>query len=167
MMVTKFCPRCFAMNKPTAERCEKCGADLDEPIGSDYIDRLIHALEHPEPNTRAMAAQLLGRIGSERGLNALCKKAITSRDMALLEAVAEALGNFRTQEAVWALAHLLRTSWLSVRVRAAEALRRIGTEQALTVLREVGANDQSPLVRRIASEQKTTARKGDSDANER
>jgi HEAT repeat protein len=64
---------------------------LDEPVGNDYVERLIHALDHPEPNTRALAALLLGKLGDERGLKALCEKARTSRDMALLEAVAEAL----------------------------------------------------------------------------
>ncbi|MCX7969099.1 MAG: HEAT repeat domain-containing protein, partial [Armatimonadetes bacterium] len=80
-MLTKFCPRCFAMNPETAAICKQCGADLDEPVGSDYVERLIHALDHPEPNTRALAATLLGKIGDERGLRALCEKAKTNDDM--------------------------------------------------------------------------------------
>lgn len=124
-MLTKFCPRCFAMNPEIATNCERCGANLDEPIGSDYVERLIHALDHPEPNTRAFAALLLGKIGDERGLQALCEKARTSRDMALLEAIAEALGNFRLPEAVEALKFLAQSRWLTVRVKAEASLRRI------------------------------------------
>ncbi|WKU15053.1 HEAT repeat domain-containing protein [Fervidibacter sacchari] len=82
-MLTKFCPQCFAMNKEAATNCEQCGAPLDEPIGSDYVERLIHALDHPEPNTRATAALILGKIGDQRALDALCSKAETSKDMAL------------------------------------------------------------------------------------
>lgn len=139
------------MNRWEAKQCERCGASLDEPIGSDYVDRLIHALDHPQPVTRSTAALVLGQIGDKRGLEALCRKAKTSSDMALLEAVAEALGNFRSLEAICALAHLLRTSWLPVRVKAAEALQRIGTEEALAVLQKIGANDPSEIVRHLAA----------------
>jgi HEAT repeat protein len=125
---------------------------LDEPVGSDYVERLIHALDHPEPNTRATAALLLGKIGDQRALEALYSKAETSKDMALLEAVAEALGNFPSQKAVDALAHLLRTSWLPVRVKAAEALKRIGTADALKVLREIAMKDASELVRKVSED---------------
>lgn len=125
-MLTKFCPRCFAMNAETQTHCERCGADLNEPIGNDYVERLIHALDHPEPNTRALAALLLGKIGDERALTALCVKAKTSKDMALLEAIAEALGNFYSPDAKDALMHLSQSPWLTVRVKASESLRRIG-----------------------------------------
>jgi HEAT repeat protein len=114
------------MNAEMATHCERCGADLDEPIGSDYVERLIHALDHPEPNTRALAALLLGKIGDERALPVLCAKAKTSKDMALLEAIAEALGNFCSPDAEDALMHLSQSLWLAVRVKASEALRRIG-----------------------------------------
>jgi HEAT repeat protein len=113
------------MNAETATHCERCGADLDEPIGSDYVERLIHALDHPEPNTRALAALLLGKIGGERALTALCDKAKTSKDMALLEAIAEALENFCSPDAEDALTHLSQSPWLTVRVKAFEALRHI------------------------------------------
>lgn len=117
------------MNSETATRCQRCGADLDEPVGNDYVERLIHALDHPEPNTRALAALLLGKLGDERGLKALCEKARTSRDMALLEAVAEALVNFPSPDAIAILRHLQRTSWLTVRVKATEALQRLKAKE--------------------------------------
>jgi HEAT repeat protein len=140
------------MNKEAATNCEQCGAPLDEPIGDDYVERLIHTLDHPEPNTRATAALILGKIGDQRALEALCSKAKTSKDMALLEAIAEALGNFPSQKAIDALAHLLRTSWLPVRVKAAEALKRIGTVDALKVLREIATKDASELVRKVSED---------------
>jgi len=151
-MLTKFCPRCFAMNKWDAAQCGQCGALLDEPTGNDFVERLIHALDHPEPNTRALAAQLLGKLGDARGMQALCEKAQTSHDMALLEAVAEALGNFRSPESVAALTHLLLSSWLPVRVKAAEALRRIGTPEAFKVLTDIATKDSSILVREVAKQ---------------
>lgn len=127
-MLTKFCPRCFAMNAGLETRCQRCGANLDEPVGNDFVDRLIHALNHPEPTTRSLAALLLGKIGGERALRALCEKAQTSKDMALLEAVAEALGHFHLPEAIDALTHLAQSPWLTVREKARESLRRIGRE---------------------------------------
>ena len=151
-MLTKFCPRCFAMNKEAATNCEQCGEPLDESIGSDYVERLIHALDHPEPNTRATAALILGKIGDQRALDALCSKAETSKDMTLLEAIAEALGHFPSQKAIDALAHLLRTSWLPVRVKAAESLKQFGTADALRVLREVAMKDASELVRKVSED---------------
>jgi PBS lyase HEAT-like repeat. len=129
-MLTKFCPRCFAMNSETATCCQRCGADLDEPVGNDYVERLIHALDHPEPNTRALATLLLGKLGDERGLKALCEKAQTSHDMALLEAVAEALGNFSSPDAIAALHHLQQAFWLTVRIKATEALQRLKAKEA-------------------------------------
>lgn len=117
------------MNSETAKNCENCGADLDEPVGSDYVERLIHALDHPEPNTRAFAALLLGKIGDERGLKAICEKAKKSKDMALLEAVAEVLGCFRSPAAIEALMHLVQSPWLTVRKKASESLERIGTDK--------------------------------------
>lgn len=113
------------MNPETAAICKQCGADLDEPVGSDYVERLIHALDHPEPNTRALAATLLGKIGDERGLRALCEKAKTNDDMTLLEAVAEALGNFPSLEAVETLKKLAESQWLTVREKAKASLCRI------------------------------------------
>jgi len=141
------------MNKEAATNCEQCGAPLDEPIGSDYVERLIHALDHPEPNTRATAALILGKIGDQRALEVLCSKAETSKDMALLEAVAEALGHFPSQKAIdadWLTC--CGTSWLPVRVKAAESLKQFGTADALRVLREVAMKDASELVRKVSED---------------
>lgn len=149
-MLTQFCPTCFQDHPAHARRCYRCGTSLDEPLPGDFVDHLIHALGHPEPETRIRAARLLGQVGDGRAVPALCDWATRSSDMGFLEAIADALGALGSPEAVPVLIRLLRESWLSVRVRAARALARIGTPEARAALHQAATQDPSPAVRRVA-----------------
>ncbi len=92
VMLTLFCPRCYAENHAEDEVCRSCGARLDEQVG-DYVERLIHfSLRHPVPSVPPMAAETLGKIGDRRAVEPLVEVLGTSREPGLLEAAAEALG---------------------------------------------------------------------------
>lgn len=63
-MVIRFCPRCYAENRDQ-EFCQACGWPLTQASRDSYLQKLIWALRHPEPETRIRAVTLLGQLGDE------------------------------------------------------------------------------------------------------
>jgi DNA-directed RNA polymerase subunit RPC12/RpoP len=91
-MVRFYCPRCwhdFAQDLP---RCPYCGAEILESWRSkDYVEKLIVALEHPEPSTPIRAAWLLGQSRERRAIEPLKRLAKTTRDLYISQAAIQAL----------------------------------------------------------------------------
>lgn len=69
-MLTFFCPNCWHRLTEADKTCPQCGSTLDAFDQSSFEDKLIAALNHPIPENRQMAAQILGRLGCERALPA-------------------------------------------------------------------------------------------------
>lgn len=65
-MPARYCLLCWAENDWEVSRCTHCNAPLIGPDADDmpYVAKLLLALRHSEPETRARAAALLGRIGT-------------------------------------------------------------------------------------------------------
>jgi HEAT repeat protein len=87
----------------------------------DFVDKLIAALDHPEPETRARAASILGRRRETRGVDALIRVVRQARDPSLVEVAIEALGRIgdpRSREAI---------EWVATRgtLRVREAARQV------------------------------------------
>jgi HEAT repeats len=100
-MVRFFCPRCWADSAEDAGVCPSCGLriyEFWEPL--DHVEKLIVALNHPEPNTPVRAAHLLGRIGDQRAVPALIRTVETTRDVYLARASIRALGEIGSPEAI-------------------------------------------------------------------
>jgi HEAT repeat protein len=57
----------------------------------DFVEKLIAALDHPEPETRARAALNLGLRGDARGVEPLMRVVCRSEDPSLVEVAIEAL----------------------------------------------------------------------------
>ena len=88
-----FCPVCRAETAAGTRVCPRCGADTEAvQQRRDFVDKLIAALDHPEPETRARAALILGLRGEARGVEPLMRVVCRSDDASLVEAAIEALG---------------------------------------------------------------------------
>ncbi len=88
-----FCPVCWAETAPDTRVCPHCGADMEAVQRSrDFGEKLIAALDHPEPETRARAALILGLRGEARGVEPLMRVVCRSEDASLVEAAIAALG---------------------------------------------------------------------------
>ena len=54
---TRICPSCYGFNRWSADRCQACGATLEND--DDLDSRLIWALGHPDTATAMRAADAL------------------------------------------------------------------------------------------------------------
>ena len=87
-----FCPACWAETAGDDRVCPRCGVDMEAvQRGRDFVDKLIAALDHPEPETRSRAALILGLRRETRGLEALIRVVRQARDASLVEVAIEAL----------------------------------------------------------------------------
>lgn len=68
--MTYFCPNCWHRLTEAAKTCPQCGSALDAFDQSSFEEKLIAALNHPIPENRQMAAQILGHLGCRRALPA-------------------------------------------------------------------------------------------------
>jgi HEAT repeat protein len=152
MAVVWFCPECWSEVSEADATCPACGAVLKGGRERSFVQKLIAALRHPEPETAVRAAHALGALRATEAVPALIETLGRSDDPYLLEAVAGALGELEATETVPALRSVLRSSYLVARIAAAKALGRLGTPEALTALEEA-RQDQSESVRQAVEEQ--------------
>ena len=59
--MTYFCPACWKILPASIKICPFCGCDMAAETRS-YPQRLIGALHHPVPETRELAAEILGEL---------------------------------------------------------------------------------------------------------
>lgn len=118
-----FCPACWLEVPEEARLCPRCGADMEAvQRGRDFVEKLIAALDHPEPETRARAALILGLRGERRGVAALVRAVREGRDPFLVEAAVEALGRIGDAGSRGAIEAAALHGTLSVRRAARRAL---------------------------------------------
>jgi hypothetical protein len=134
-MVRFFCPRCWEDFAEDTSICPSCGLRIHEfwePL--DHVERLIVALNHPEPSTPVRAAHLLGRIGDQRAVLALIRTVETTGDVYLARASIRAIGEIGSPEAIRFLRSL-----------TAHPARLIGeeAERALNRREEAGSAGQA------------------------
>lgn len=89
--MTHYCWRCYAANERPRGRCVQCGEEIAAPSKADYVDLLIWALQHPLPDRRMLAAQVLGRRREPRAREPLRKLALTTTDPYLAAQALDAL----------------------------------------------------------------------------
>ncbi|WP_054521397.1 HEAT repeat domain-containing protein [Thermanaerothrix daxensis] len=94
-MLTYYCPHCWHTLDAGVTVCPVCGYDLTEFERLPYSQKLIHALHHPIPERRVIAAQVLGDLGAREALPAfealLDELQGEAYDYYLLRAVLEAI----------------------------------------------------------------------------
>ncbi len=91
-MVRFFCPGCWRDFNEDISPCPYCGLDIRAFWDSrDYIEKLILALDHPEPRTPIRAAWLLGKLGERRAVQPLIELFKRTKDVYIAQAVVKAL----------------------------------------------------------------------------
>jgi HEAT repeat protein len=88
--MTVFCPGCFAERADAAGMCPSCGARSDDDDAT-YEEKLIRALEHPLPDRRLIAAEVLESLRSRRALPKLAELVLRDGDPYLSAAALRAI----------------------------------------------------------------------------
>lgn len=72
-MITHYCPACWHEIAGTEAHCPDCGFDLAQDQALSFEEKLLRSLEHPVPEKRYLAIQILGQLGSQAALPGLEK----------------------------------------------------------------------------------------------
>jgi len=134
--VIYYCPGCWAKVDERSEYCPACGRFL-AATEEDFVDKLIAAIRHPEPTRAGLAIQILSELRSEpRAILPLIDLLGIAKDAYVLKCAAVALGRFADRRATPALSRLLLNPAAPIvaRIAAADALGRIGGEEAQAAL---------------------------------
>jgi soluble P-type ATPase len=95
-----FCPQCWSDLSEDVAWCPDCGLDIPTLWGGkNYVEKLIAALSHPEPETSERAARILGHLREERAVGDLIKLVSTTPDVYVARAAVEALAEIGTLQA--------------------------------------------------------------------
>jgi HEAT repeat protein len=122
-----YCPRCWRDFAKDLPRCPYCGLDIQEFWESqDYVEKLIIALQHPEPETPIRAAWLLGQLKDLRAVQPLIDLVKKTKDVYIARAAVRALGEIGTPEACEFLATLVHHHAKMVRDEVRQILTRRG-----------------------------------------
>ncbi len=151
MPLIQFCSNCWAENLFGATVCERCGTPLSETEPIFYDQKLMRALHHPVPETREMAAMLLGQRRERHALPVLLSCLLEETDIGVLCAISIALGQLGDCQAVSSLAkRLAQPRALVVALTIVDALATLaqkGCWEALDVLKA-----PPPVSERVAKE---------------
>jgi HEAT repeat protein len=94
-----YCPGCWTDFGQDVDRCPTCGLDIRRFYEStDYVEKLILALDHPERETPVRAAWILGERRETRAVGALIGLVKKTTDVYIAAAAVEALGKVGTPE---------------------------------------------------------------------
>jgi HEAT repeat protein len=121
-----YCTNCWAEVAESATICPKCGDDIvARQARSDYVEKLIAALRHPEPTTPIRAAWILGERREPVAVEPLCRLVRESRDAFIVESVVEALGKIGDAHALTVIESATRHPSPRVRNAAKKALAQL------------------------------------------
>lgn len=118
-----FCPVCWREVGGGYRICPGCGTDiLWYSRSASYVEKLIAALHHREPQTVRRAAWVLGRLKAREAVSELLRLGEQTQDPYVLESVVEALGEIRDERARAFLARCAERGPLRARNAARWAL---------------------------------------------
>ena len=86
-----YCTNCWKEILVNEKICPHCGFDQNELENESYTQKLIRALNHPEPATPVRAANILSKINAKEAVPHLLTKLKTETDPFIIEAVVKAL----------------------------------------------------------------------------
>ncbi|MBN2549254.1 MAG: HEAT repeat domain-containing protein [Anaerolineales bacterium] len=95
-MLTFYCPECWSEIIGLETHCPVCGFELAQDQALSFEEKLLRSLEHPVPERRYLAIQLLGQLGSQAALPGL-EKLLDNEvdDIYVLREVLEALSKIQ------------------------------------------------------------------------
>jgi len=118
-----FCPGCWEDFAEDLDRCPHCGLNIRTFFASrDYVDKLIVALKHPEPETPGRAAWILGRRRESKAVGPLIELLRKTQDVYTASEAVRALSRIGTPEAMAFLRTLTEHPAGMVRQAVADAL---------------------------------------------
>lgn len=99
-MVHFYCPVCWKELADDLPECPHCGAAIHDIWRSkSYLEKLVLALNHPEPSTVMRAVWLLGELGDRRAVESLKRLLETTHDVFVTRAARVALEELETSDA--------------------------------------------------------------------
>lgn len=107
MPLMQFCSNCWSPNLLDATICDHCGTPLAETEPILYDQKLMRGLHHPVPETREMAAVVLGLRRDQQALPVLLSRFLEETDIGVLCAISKTLGQLGDCRAVPSLAKRL------------------------------------------------------------
>jgi HEAT repeat protein len=116
--VTYYCTNCWKEIKKEQAVCPHCHAEQEQLGRETFVQKLIRALHHPEPETPIRAAYVLGELKATDAVQQLTDVLRSSPYPYIAAACAEALGKIGGTFAVMALSDTLKSN-VSVIVRRA------------------------------------------------
>ena len=150
--MTFYCTQCWAEVPASATRCPRCGDDIvARQARSDYTEKLIAALRHPEPTTPVRAAWILGERRERAAVEPLCRLVRDSSDAFLVESAVEALGKIGDARAAATLEWARRHPSPRVRRRAEQALTHWPARTPSDTARTKQAREETASVLTTAS----------------
>jgi len=91
-MVHFYCPACWKELADDLPQCPDCGAEIHNIWRSkSYLEKLLLALNHPEPSTVMRAVWLLGQLGDRRAVEPLERLLDKTNDVFVIRAARVAL----------------------------------------------------------------------------
>lgn len=122
-----YCWSCYAESPHATGKCSACGEETAPPPGTSYADRLLWALDHPLPDRRMLAVELLGRRRERRAVTPLLMVALDPSDPYLAaEAVRSVVAIAGVDAVRETLERLAREGPVPARRKAARALAAVG-----------------------------------------
>jgi hypothetical protein len=95
-----FCPSCWKDFPEDFDRCPACGFDIDEGWrNKPRIEKLIHALQHPDSQTQLRAAWLLGLTKDQAAVPYLIQWVGNASEVYSMEAGIKALRTIGGEQA--------------------------------------------------------------------
>ena len=122
--MTHFCANCWKEIDPDSPVCPNCGTDQSVLNKASFVEKLIHALGHPEPETPMRAAWILGQLKSDAAVIPLIALARSSNDVFIRAAALNALIAIGSKNAIRFIDSLNRTTLTSLEQHALDKLRR-------------------------------------------
>ena len=86
-----YCTNCWNEIQKDTQICPNCGANQKALGKESFTDKLINALNHPEPSTPIRAANILGNLKSKEAIPFLINRLEKERDPFIIKAFVDAL----------------------------------------------------------------------------
>jgi HEAT repeat protein len=125
-MITYYCPNCWIEISAQDKLCPNCGYNLSEHSHISIEQKLVMALRHPILDSRMMAVQILGNLGSVQALPEFEKILDDdSSDIYLLLEVIKALPKIHDPRSITLLQKACMHKSSMIRSSAKEQLMRL------------------------------------------